>query len=217
MAGSYYPSLIAESTSCQGTLLTSGRPQAPPTRLGGRPGTEQELERHGAERHVDTRGQHPMSHLTRSTPFSLWRPPARSRPIPPGRILSRHATAAMALAAALLAGAAPAHAADRLARVVVVERAPASPAAERAVRRDGAAPPPPPPPAARGWGPPRAPPPRPPPSAPCAATGAPSSTAWRWSAASPRASPSAPCPLCAAHPPSPASGATGASRCAAAR
>src|SRR4051812_16158024 len=139
MAGSYYPSLIAESTSCQGTLLTSGRPQAPPTRLGGRPGTEQELERHGAERHVDTRGQHPMSHLTRSTPLTRWRPPARFRPIPPGRILSRHATAAMVLAAALLAGAAPAHAADRLARVVVVERAPASPAAERVVRRDGGA------------------------------------------------------------------------------
>src|SRR4051812_6402157 len=121
MAGSYYPSLIAESTSCQGTLLTSGRPQAPPTPLGGRPGTEQELERHGAERHGDARGQHPRSHLTRSPPLTRWRPRARSRPTPPGGILPRHATAAMVLAAALLAGGAPAHAADRLARVVVVE------------------------------------------------------------------------------------------------
>jgi serine protease AprX len=71
--------------------------------------------------------------------FTLWHPPARSRPFPPGRFFSRHATAAMALAAALLASAAPAHAADRLARVVVVERAPASSAAERAVRRHGGA------------------------------------------------------------------------------
>jgi serine protease AprX len=68
-----------------------------------------------------------------------WHPPARTRPVPPGRILSRHAPAALALAAALLVGAAPAHAADRLARVVVVERAPASPAAERAVRRHAGA------------------------------------------------------------------------------
>src|SRR4051794_29039871 len=80
--------------------------------------------------------------MTRRTPLirpPLWPPPARPRSFPPGRIFSRHAPAVLALAAALLAGAAPAHAADRLARVVVVERAPASPAAERAVRRHGGA------------------------------------------------------------------------------
>lgn len=49
----------------------------------------------------------------------------------------RHAPAVVALAAALLMSAAPAHAAGRLAPVVVVERAPASAAAERAVRRLG--------------------------------------------------------------------------------
>jgi len=80
----------------------------------------------------------PMTRRTTSLIRSLpWRPPARPRPLPPGRIFSRHATAALALAAALLAGAAPAHAAGRSARVVVVERAPASVAAERAVRRQG--------------------------------------------------------------------------------
>src|SRR3954447_4148982 len=76
--------------------------------------------------------------MTRRNPLirsTLWHPPARTRSFPPGRIFSRHAPAALALAAALLAGAAPAHAADRLARVVVVGRPPASPAAERAVRR----------------------------------------------------------------------------------
>jgi serine protease AprX len=43
----------------------------------------------------------------------------------------------VALAAALLVSAAPAHAADRLTRVVVVERTPAAHTAERAVRRHG--------------------------------------------------------------------------------
>src|SRR6185503_5975424 len=68
-------------------------------------------------------------------------PPARSGPIPPGRTpLSRRAPAVLALAAALLVSAAPAQAAappHRTAKVVVVERAPASPVAERAVRRLG--------------------------------------------------------------------------------
>ena len=68
-------------------------------------------------------------------------PPARSGPIPPGRKpLSRRAPAVLALAAALLVSAAPAQAAappHRTANVVVVERAAASPAAERAVRRLG--------------------------------------------------------------------------------
>jgi serine protease AprX len=68
-------------------------------------------------------------------------PPARSGPIPPGlKPLSRRVAAVVALAAALLVSAAPAHAsaaAHRTAKVVVVERAPASAAAERAVRRLG--------------------------------------------------------------------------------
>src|SRR4051794_41974039 len=107
--------------------------------------------------------------MTRRTPLirpPLWPPPARPRSFPPGRIFSRHVPAALALAAALLAGAAPAHAADRLARVVVVERAPATPAAERAVRGHGGAVGRPPPPAGGFLArvPLRAPPaPRPPP------------------------------------------------------
>jgi serine protease AprX len=50
---------------------------------------------------------------------------------------SRHAPAAVALAAALLVSAAPADAADRFMPVVVVERAAASPGAERLVQRLG--------------------------------------------------------------------------------
>jgi serine protease AprX len=84
-------------------------------------------------------GPHPMTRRNHLTRLTLWHPPARARRIPPGRLLSRHAPAALALTAALLASTAPAHAADRLARVVVVERAPASPAAERVVRRHGGA------------------------------------------------------------------------------
>src|SRR5689334_6903830 len=79
----------------------------------------------------------PSTRLTRS---SRRHPPARSGPNPPGRKpLSRHAPAVLALAAALLVSAAPAQAAapHRTAKVVVVERAPASAAAERAVRRLG--------------------------------------------------------------------------------
>ncbi len=78
-----------------------------------------------------------MNRRTRLIRLSLWHPPARTGPIPPGRRASRHAPAVLALAAALLVSAAPAHAADHLARVVVVERAPATQAAERAVRRHG--------------------------------------------------------------------------------
>jgi serine protease AprX len=84
-----------------------------------------------------------MTPTTRPTRPSQWYPPARTGPIPPGRSpFSRHAPAVAALAAALLASAAPAHASltpapARAARVVVVERAPASTAAERAVRRLG--------------------------------------------------------------------------------
>ena len=77
-----------------------------------------------------------MKQPTRLTRLQ-WHPPARTAPIPPGRRFSRHAPAVLALVAALLVSAAPASAADRLVRVVVVERAPASPAAERAVRRHG--------------------------------------------------------------------------------
>jgi serine protease AprX len=78
-----------------------------------------------------------MNRRTRLIRLSLWRPPARTGPIPPGRRSSRHAPAALALAAALLVSAAPAHAADHRTRVVVVERTPATQAAERAVRRHG--------------------------------------------------------------------------------
>src|SRR4051812_12112000 len=98
-----------------------------------RTGTQSDME----DSATSTPGRRSHS-MTRRNPLirsTLWHPPARTRSFPPGRIFSRHAPAALALAAALLAGAAPAHAADRLARVVVVERAPASPAAERAVRR----------------------------------------------------------------------------------
>jgi serine protease AprX len=80
-----------------------------------------------------------MNARTRLIRLSLWHPPARTGPFPPGRRSSRHAPAVVALAAALLVSAAPAHAADRLARVVVVERAPATHTAERAVRRHGGA------------------------------------------------------------------------------
>jgi serine protease AprX len=65
-----------------------------------------------------------MNATTRLIRLCQWHPPARTRRF-------------VALVAALLVGAAPAHAADRFARVVVVERAPASPAAERIVRRHG--------------------------------------------------------------------------------
>ena len=78
-----------------------------------------------------------MNLRTRLNRLSPWHPPARSGSFPPGRRASRHAPAVVALAAALLASAAPAHAADRLARVVVVERTPSTPTAERAVRRHG--------------------------------------------------------------------------------
>jgi serine protease AprX len=78
-----------------------------------------------------------MNARTRLIRLSLWHPPARTGSIPPGRRASRHTPAVVALAAALLVGAAPAHAADSVARVVVVERAPATHTAERAVRRHG--------------------------------------------------------------------------------
>src|SRR3954452_15127243 len=141
MAGSYYPCLIAYSTSCQRTLLASGRPnERPPP--GSTAGPAHERTRSDlAHSATPTPGRRSHS-MTRRNPLirsAPWHPPARSRSFPPGRIFSPPAPAALALAAALLAGAAPAHAADRLARVVVVERAPASPAAERAVRRHGGA------------------------------------------------------------------------------
>ena len=78
-----------------------------------------------------------MNRRIRPIRLSLWHPPARTGPIPPGRRSSRHAPAVLALAAALLVSAAPAHAADHRTRVVVVERTPATQAAERAVRRHG--------------------------------------------------------------------------------
>jgi len=86
-----------------------------------------------------------MPRTTRLIRPSQWYPPARTGPTPPGRSpFPRHAAAVLALAAALLVGAAPAHASHapartshRSVRVVVVERAPASTAAERAVRRAG--------------------------------------------------------------------------------
>jgi serine protease AprX len=78
-----------------------------------------------------------MTSPTRPNRLSQWHPPARTGSFPPGRWFSRHAPAVVALAAALLVSAAPAHAAESVSRVVVVERAPASPAAERAVRRAG--------------------------------------------------------------------------------
>src|SRR4051812_9099542 len=141
MAGSYYPCLIAYSTSCQRTLLASGRPnERPPP--GSTAGPAHERTRSDlAHSATPTPGRRSHS-MTRPTPLirsAPWPPPARSRSFPPGRIFSRHVPAALALAAALLAGAAPAHAADRLARVVVVERAPATPAAQRAVRGHGGA------------------------------------------------------------------------------
>jgi serine protease AprX len=78
-----------------------------------------------------------MNERIRLNRLSQWHPPARTGPFPPGRWSSRHASAVLALVAALLVSAAPAHAADRFARVVVVERAPAGTAAERAVVRHG--------------------------------------------------------------------------------
>jgi len=80
-----------------------------------------------------------MKPFTRLTRSSRRHPLARSGPIPGRRPLSRRAPAVLALAAALLVSAAPAQAAapHRTAKVVVVERAPASAAAERAVRRLG--------------------------------------------------------------------------------
>src|SRR4051812_7565400 len=80
-----------------------------------------------------------MNLRTRLNRLSQWHPPTRTGSTPPGRWSSRHASAAAALAAALLVNAAPAHAADRATRVVVVERAPASHAAERAAVRLGGA------------------------------------------------------------------------------
>src|SRR4051794_2862880 len=87
----------------------------------------------------------PAARRPRATRRRLWRWPPRPScarpprtPHPPGRAPSScHAPAVVALAAALLVSAAPAHAADRFARIVVVERAPASQAAERLVRRAG--------------------------------------------------------------------------------
>jgi serine protease AprX len=81
-----------------------------------------------------------MNPSTRLTRLSRRHPRASTGPIPPGpRSLLRRAPAVVALAAALLVSAAPAHAARAVPaeRVVVVERTPASSAAERAVRRLG--------------------------------------------------------------------------------
>src|SRR3954447_19265498 len=126
MAGSYYPSLIAESTSCQRTLLASGRPNERPPH-GSTAGPAHERTRGDMEDSATPtpgRRSHSMTRRNPLTRSALWHPPARSRSFPPGRFLARPAPAALALPAALLAGGAPARAADRLARVVVVERAP---------------------------------------------------------------------------------------------
>src|SRR4051812_17714249 len=141
MAGSYYPSLIAYSTSCQRTLLASGRPNERPPH-GSTAGPAHERTRSDMEDSATPTPGRRSHSMTRRNPLirsAPWHPPARSRSFPPGRIFPRPARAVLALPAALRAGGAPAHAAGRLARVVVVERAPASPAAERAVRRHGGA------------------------------------------------------------------------------
>jgi serine protease AprX len=81
-----------------------------------------------------------MNAFPRLTRLSRRHPPARTGPNPPGRTsFSRRAPAVVALAAALLVSAAPAHAAPAPpeTRVVVVERAPSTAAAEHAVRRLG--------------------------------------------------------------------------------
>src|SRR4051795_3763028 len=159
MAGSYYPCLIAYSTSCQRTLLASGRPneRPPPGSTAGPAHKRTRSDLAHSATPTPGRRSHSMTRrnpLIRSAP---WQPPARSRSFPRGRIFSRHVPAALALAAALLAGAAPAHAADRLppprrvgrgARPPVGGRRagggpgappPATPAAERAVRGHGGA------------------------------------------------------------------------------
>src|SRR3954447_24769161 len=136
MARVVLPKSHCEVDVVSGIFASSGRPnERLPTWFAGRPGTRQEIERHGAEAPAAPA----MPRRTSLIRLTLWHPPARTRPFPPGRMLSRHAAAALVLAAALLAGAAPAHAADRLARAARGERAPASPAAERAVRRHGGA------------------------------------------------------------------------------
>src|SRR3954447_8562179 len=136
MARVVLPKSHCEVDVVSGIFASSGRPnERLPTWFAGRPGTRQEIERHGAEAPAAPA----MPRRTSLIRLTLWHPRARTRPFPPGRMLSRHAAAALVLAAALLAGAAAAHAADRLARVAVVARAPASPAAERAVRRHGGA------------------------------------------------------------------------------
>src|SRR3954452_20627948 len=54
IAGSYYPSLIAESTSCQRTLLASGRPnERPPHGSTAGPAHERHSRRHGGQPHAD--------------------------------------------------------------------------------------------------------------------------------------------------------------------
>src|SRR3954453_20076577 len=134
MAGSYYPCLIAYSTSCQRILLASGRPnERPPP--GSTAGPAHERTRSDlAHSATPTPGRRSHS-MTRRNPLirsAPGPPPARSRSSPPGRIFSRHVPAALALAAALLAGAAPAHAADRLPLAAGGRRVAAAPAADGA-------------------------------------------------------------------------------------
>src|SRR3954453_6765230 len=155
MAGSYYPCLIAYSTSCQRTLLASGRPnERPPP--GSTAGPAHERTRSDlAHSAPPTPGRRSPS-MTRRNPLirsAPWHPPARSRSFPPGRIFSRHVPAALALAGGLLAGAAPAPARPPRPRAAppppraayrspgwgAAGPPPAPPAAERAVRGHGGA------------------------------------------------------------------------------
>src|SRR3954469_23724109 len=141
MARSYYPSPIALSTSCQPSLPSSGPPRAPPTKAQRRPAHREEetnrLEPLPARGPRDGAAPISMNQRTRLNRLSQWHPPARTGPIPPGHWSSRHASAVLARGPPLRVSAAPAQAADRFARVVVVERAPAGTAAERAVARHG--------------------------------------------------------------------------------
>src|SRR3954452_4646944 len=141
MAGSYYPSLIAMPTSCQRSLRSSGPPRAPHRGSAASRdiGKRRPMASNRIRLEASGRARRPISMnvRTRLNRMSQWHPPARTGPFPPGRRSSRHASAVLALVAALLVSAAPAQAADRFMRVVVVERAPAGTAAERAVVRHG--------------------------------------------------------------------------------
>src|SRR3954449_6533732 len=85
MAGSYYPSLIAYSTSCQRTLLASGRPnERPPHGSTAGPAHERHSKRHGGQRHADAGPPVALYVATQSShPLDAVAPPGEIPVVPP--------------------------------------------------------------------------------------------------------------------------------------